>query len=312
MENMWRRDLTYTSMVHQACGDVGVVQDLGELCASLSHVRESMQSLEASEFGSVRKNLTRLRCELEQEHQRSLHTGPSRVERNIMSHISGLLSREEMMEKQRSRIDWLMDDDRNTAFYQAKAHERAQSNRIMSLLATDGSMVTELEELEVVARVFYTDMFTAQAELDPEEILRHVPQKVTLDMNSSLIKPYTAAEVECALFMMGASKAPSPDGFHVGFYQLHWDVLGPDVTTVVLDFLNGGVLLEVINKTTIALIPKVKHPQEMKNYRPISHCNVIYKLCSKVIVNRLRSFLYEIVSEEHSAFIPGRLITDNV
>ena len=68
---------------------------------------------------------------------------------------------------------------------------------------------------------------------------------------------------------------------------------------------------EGVNDTCIVLIPKVQHPAALKDFLPISLCNVIYKVISKCLVNRLRPLLDYLISDEQSAFIPGRMITNN-
>ena len=88
--------------------------------------------------------------------------------------------------------------------------------------------------------------------------------------------------------------------------------MGEVVVTVVLDFLNDGIILLALNHTNIVLIPKVKNLEKMSNFRPISLCNVIYKIISKVLANRLKQVLPDIIPPTQSALVTGRLITDNI
>jgi len=281
---------------------------LGQLLEHLNSVGRSLIGWDRSTFGSVRKCLGQLRKDLELMRGQSIGSGSTQDERRVMSEIFELLSRDETMEKQRSGVNWLREGDRSTSFFQAKSKERAKTNQISLLKNNVGDVVTEQEELEKVAKDFYVNLFTAQEALDND----HVPMKVTQQMNEELIKPFTTIEVERALFMMEANKAPGPNGFTAGFYQHHWKLLGPRITNVVLNFLHGGEMPPEVNMTTIVLISKVKNPQEMKEFRAISLWNVLYKLCSEVLANCVKVYLDEIVLEEQSAFMLGRLITDNV
>jgi hypothetical protein len=89
-------------------------------------------------------------------------------------------------------------------------------------------------------------------------------------------------------------------------------VCGEEVTSAVLRVLKGEDDMREINQTFIVLIPKVASPEELGQFRTISLCNVIYKIASKVMANRLKVCLSLIISEEQSAFVPRRLIMDNI
>lgn len=130
-------------------------------------------------FGSVRQQLHDLRKELENVRRLSMHSGLTRRERHLMSLLLELLTWEEIMEKQCSRMDWLREGDRNTSFFQAKSKERSRSNRISALKRDDGSIATSQEELESTTLEFYSKLFTRQEMLDPGPVLACVQEKVT-------------------------------------------------------------------------------------------------------------------------------------
>ena len=144
------------------------------------------------------------------------------------------------------------------------------------------------------------------------DLLQAVRTKVTTSMNQWLTRDFTKSEVRFALKQMYPLKAPGPDGMPPLFFQKFWNISGEVVTATVLNFLNHGVSPPNFNKTHIVLIPKVKEPKKVTEYRLISLCNVVYKIASKSIANRLKKILPSIISDTQSAFVHGRLITDNV
>ena len=139
-----------------------------------------------------------------------------------------------------------------------------------------------------------------------------VQQKFINDMKEILTSEYSVDEIKVALFQMGLTKALGLDRMNALFYQKFWNIVGDDVVAAVLDFLNSGNMDPDVNYTHIILIPKIKSPEKMFNYRPISLCNVIYKIISKVLANKLKQILPQIISPTQSAFVPSRLIIDNI
>jgi hypothetical protein len=147
---------------------------------------------------------------------------------------------------------------------------------------------------------------------DLASCLQALEPRVTGSMNNDLVRDFNMEEIEVALFQMGPFKAPGPDGLNACFFQTYWPILKEEVCHVILECLNAGIIPQELNMTHITLIPKSKNPMNVMGFRPISLCNVLYKLISKVLANRLKKILSSITALNQGAFIPGRLISDNV
>ncbi|XP_025665275.1 uncharacterized protein [Arachis hypogaea] len=131
-------------------------------------------------------------------------------------------------------------------------------------------------------------------------------------MNRELMKEVSDQEIKEATFSLGSLKAPGPDELNGLFFQKHWAIIEKEVCEVVKHFFQEGVLPSRIGDTIIVLVPKTNYPETLNQLRPISCCNFIYKIISKVLVIRLRRIIDAIVSPIQSAFVGRRLIQDNM
>ncbi|XP_048592235.1 uncharacterized protein LOC125576362 [Brassica napus] len=128
----------------------------------------------------------------------------------------------------------------------------------------------------------------------------------------SLVSPVTAQEIYEALLSLPNDKVSGPDGFTKEFYVAAWKVIGQDFITAIQSFFLFGFLPSGINATILSLIPKTENAEKMKDFRPIACCNLLYKVISKVLANRLRIIFPDAIEPNQSAFITGRLLLENV
>ena len=172
-----------------------------------------------------------------------------------------------------------------------------------------------LEDVDHIGQTFvhyFEELFTTSRPKVEQEMLDAIQPKVLARMNSTLMREFQAMEVEKALKQMHPLMAPGPDGMPPLFYHHFWPTIKSIVIHTALDFLNHGVSPPKFHDTHIVLIPKTKNPKKVTDYKPISLCNVAYKIASKAVANRMKPVLQEIIGENQSAFVAERLITNNI
>ena len=236
-----------------------------------------------------------------EESDRSRHN-PTRLQA-LREEIQQLKTKEEVMWKQRSRNAWLKEDDNNTKYFHCRANQRNRGNHILGLEDEDGVWIEEEATMGKVIERYFEVMFTSSNPSGFDEILDGVHHTVIVDGDVGVDGDFQAKEVYQALKQVATLTTLGPNGMSPIFYKSFWHIVGKDVTAVVLNALNSHIIPECINTTFISLIPKIKNPKKVADFRPISLCNVIYKLNAKVVANHLKKFLVQTVPNSQSVFL---------
>ena len=232
---------------------------------------------------------------------------------NKWEFVAGL---EEKYLKQKSKLHWLnMGDGNNKQFRRAAAIREIQ-NSIKEIHCQDGRVLVKEDDIKTEAARYFQD-FLQYVPTDFEGttidgLQSLLPYRCSNSDQQKLTKNVTGDEIKRVLFAMPNDKSPGPDGYTSEFFKASWEIIGKEFVLAVQSFFAKGFLPKGLNSTILALIPKRKGSKEMKDFRPISCCNVIYKVISKLIANRLKEVLPNFIAGNQSAFVKDRLLIENV
>lgn len=219
---------------------------------------------------------------------------------------------EERYWRQRSRILWLQSGDMNTSYFHAITRGRKAANKFAVIEKQDGSVVFEEKQIAEAIAEYYRNLFTSSSDGNAQIVQEAIAQRVTTTMNETLTTIPDDSEIKRAVFAIHGDKAPEADGFSANFYQGFWEIIGDEVCKEIRDFFVTGQMQRRFNETHVRLIPKIKSPKTVMDYRPIALCSTHYKIIAKIMCKRLRPILPSLVSPHQSAFVAGRSISDNV
>ena len=215
---------------------------------------------------------------------------------------------EEIMWRQKFREIWLKEGDRNTKFFHKMTNSHRKHNEMIGL-KIDGVCHKEGQDLQQgIVNAFQSLL------IDPRDWRANVEgltfSKLEDQEAARLEKPFMEEEVFISLHELNGEKATGPNGFTVAFWQFNWETVKGEVMTTFKDFFISGKFVKSLNSTFVVMVPKKEGADDFKDLRPISLMGSLYKLIEKVLANRLKKVMNQLVNKAQNAFVEGKQILD--
>ena len=213
----------------------------------------------------------------------------------------------------RSKEQWIEMGEKPTRYFFQLENKHQSRNAISELHVNNTSIKADKNILQE-CRDFYENLYTAEpVHLESQDwLLEQFDQFLTSDDQALCKGELTLTESFEAASQMSTNKSPGSDGLPVEFYRCFWGLIGPDLAEILNYSFQHGSLSETQRRGIIRLLYKKEDPLELKNWRPISLLNTDYKICTKVLANRLRQVLPRIINKDQTCGIPDRSIYENL
>ncbi|XP_028073502.1 uncharacterized protein LOC114275708 [Camellia sinensis] len=250
-----------------------------KVCQKLRNLKPGLRDLNKKDFSDIstrvlvaKSDLESVQCKLDKDLSNLILQN---LERTNHRHYVDLCAVEESLAHQKSKVDWF-------------------GSKILSIELDDYRKSSKSEDIHQSFISFFTNVFGTPLKDQYngfERINSLVQSRVSMEQSINLGSPVSDKEIKDVVWSLKANKAPGPDGFTGSFFKASWDIVGNII---------------------IALIPKVPSPLRVGDFRPISCCNTIYKCIAKIIANRIKAVLPDLIDPVQSAFVQGRRISDNI
>ena len=254
-QRYWLSDLSFPQIVVQAWGQPTCLHE------AIKKFAVNASDWNRNHFGNIFAKKNRIRARLNGI-QRVIATRPSsyllELEKMLIQELEVILNQEHELWALKSRVNWMVQGDRNTAFYHVSALVRRNRNRITAIKNSVGEWInSEVEVMEFIRRGF-CDIYASSHTSSNWQISQFHAGQVSLndEERDSLWDLVTDEEIKAGLWSMKANKAPGPDGLHAGFFQLFWPTVGDSVIREVKQIFASRTMPEYLNQTHIVLIPK--------------------------------------------------------
>jgi len=212
--------------------------------------------------------------------------------------------------RQKARVRWIKEGGCNSHYFHLLLNSRHTNNAFKGVLI-DGSWVDDPIRVKEEVRSFFNNRFIKPEQRRP--VLNGTRFcGIGQQQNDMLVGSFLEEEIRATIWDCGSEKSPGPDGLNFKFIKQFWKLLKSDISRFLTEFHANGVFPRGSNASFIALIPKLKDPQNLNEYRPISLIGCVYKIVAKLLANRLKKVMLDIIDERQSAFISGRQLLHSV